>query len=203
MKKTILILLVFCGSAHAASIGPIYTIYDSDRIKSEMGFKASIGSTWNLWGSFERPDLQLVGQNMGRVETWGIGVGFAHEWDKIGLFGDFGYFMPSTDPADNIRHEAVSTSLCNDHCRGLEPPTWNHTVYKLSDDFGFRLGASYAITERFKATFAYRGLSFNESLDACTGADSGCKFPVTGSHWQNRKTVKFNAWEAGIMFKLR
>ena len=187
----------------AISIGPTFNVYESERIKSEFGAKVEVGERFYAWGSYEHPRLQLVGQNMGELELWGAGLGFRHELnDRLDVFGEFGYFWPSTDPADNIRDEAVATSLRKDH--GEPGLHWEHTVYKLSSDYGARLGLSYAATDAIYLSLAYRHLSLNEALDACTGPDPGCEFPVSpgSSHWQNRKTLKLNSFEigAGIRF---
>lgn len=201
--RALILLLIPSLAWSQVEVGPTFNVYDSDRIKSEVGAKASVGKRFYLWGSYEHPRLQLVGQNMGAVELWGAGLGFRHELnDRLELFGEFGYFWPSTDPADNIRDEAVATSLRKDH--GEPGLHWEHTVYKLSSDYGARLGLSYAATKRTHLSLAYRYLSLNEALDACTGPDSGCEFPVSpgSSHWQNRKTIKLNSFEigAGIRF---
>lgn len=187
---------VFALSAAAeVQVGISHSIADSERVKAATGYHVNAGRSVYVWGSYETPDVQLVGQSLGDVELIGAGLGLRSE-GRLRWFAEFGYFDASASTVDGIRDEAVWTQLKSDH----GTPTWHpaHTVYALEDGYGGRLGASYAIRQRFLVSLAYRALKLDEGYDACTGADPTCDYPVDGRHWQNRKTLDLSAVEFGL-----
>lgn len=200
MKLISILITVFLCPAVSAQIdlSTVHGTYDSERLKSDWGYQIRAGQSMYVWGSYETPALQLVGQNLNSLKLWGIGIGYRHVWDRIQVFGEFGYFDPSISPDDNIRDEAVWRQLRNDHGETDWHPT--HTVYDLQHGYGGRLGISYEIAKHLIVSVAYRFLSLNESLDACGGSDPTCAYPVESGngHWQNRQTLKLGTIEAGI-----
>ena len=105
------------------------------------------------------------------------------------------YHHPKVSVDSLVQDEAVWTALKNDH----GTPDWipEHTTYRLKSEYGGRIGISY-IYKKAVFSLSYRFLSFDERIDACTGTDSSCEFPVDGNHWQNGNTLKLNSMEFSI-----
>lgn len=190
----LLLLLLFASSAAAeVQVGVSHGTPDSERLKTYTGYTINVGGEGYVWGSYENMDVQLVGQNLGDVDLWGAGLGVRGPW---GAFAEFGYFVSDESTVDLIRNEAVVTALENHH--GEIPFHPKHTVYRLGNGYGGRLGASYELWDDVLLTAAYRVLKLNEGYDACTGKDPSCDFPVDGRHWQDRVTLQFKGFEFGM-----
>jgi hypothetical protein len=203
MMRVVLAALLLSPALAAAEtnveVGVAYATYDSQRVLSEPNLQIRVGGRIYLWGGYENPDLKLVGQSIGDVKMLAGGAGFRHQQGPISFFAEFGLFRPDVTTVPIIRNEAVWTQLRNDH----GDPGWHptHTVYELEEKYGGRIGVGYDVTDYLKTTVVYRVLRLDEELDACTGSDPKCGFPVTdGLHWQNRSTLNMSAVELGLFF---
>lgn len=176
------------------AISPYFSTYDTT-IKTDYGIHLSVGEPLYLWGSWEKPSLQRVGQNMGSLSLPGFGMGFK----KDILFLELGYYWPSVNPDENIRNEVVDQLLENDH--GKPGVTWEKFAYDIKARWGGRVGVSVDVTERFSVFGAYRFLKGNEGYDACIGPGEGCEFGRERSHWQNRDTISLSSVQVGATFR--
>jgi hypothetical protein len=195
----LLMLPTLATAETKVEVGVAYATYDSQRVLSEPNLQLRLGSRVYLWGSYENPDIKLVGQSIGDVKMLAGGLGLRHQQGPLSYFAEFGLFYPEVSTVPLIRDEAVWTQLRNDH----GDPGWHpkHTVYDLEAKYGGRIGVGYALTESVKATVVYRTLRLDEELDACTGSDARCGYPVTdGLHWQNRSTLNMSSVELGLFF---
>jgi len=190
MNELLLALLIF----PQIEIDVTHSTYTSERVMSEWGAQIRAGKDFYLVGTYEMPKFTLIGQGY-NMDILGYGAGYRKCKDKICGFGEVLYHKPVISVNKFVRDESVWTKLKNDH--GV--PDWEpeHTTYRLDSGYGSRIGLSY---EHKNMTFSlsYRSLSFDERIDACTGEDSRCKFPVDGNHWQNGNTLKLNSMEFGI-----
>lgn len=183
--------------AHAeVELGIGYSIADSERIDAVEAYTLRVGGPLYAWAGYENPDISLMGQSIGDVALISAGLGVRHDFDSpLRLFGEFGYFSSDISTIGPIRDEAVVAKLKHDH--GPIPFRPDHTVYRIGDGYGGRVGAAY-LWPHAAASVSYRALKLDEGLDACTGDNPGCHFPVEGSHWQNRATLDFSAVEFGL-----
>ncbi len=197
MKLGFILIALSMNAAAEVSVGVFHETQDSERLKAVTGIQVRAGGDAYLWGSYSKPDVQLMGQNLGKVDLYGAGLGLRHKWDRVSVFGEFGWFKSDESTTKtSIQNESILAALKHDHGRIPFHPT--QTTYSLSNGYGGRLGASCDVSDWLRVSAAYRSLKLNEGYDACTGNDGSCDFPHEKGHWQNRKTLNFSGVEFGV-----
>jgi len=182
------------------TLSPYFSVYDST-VKSDYGIEIAMGDPLYAFVSYESPDLQILGQNMGGLTLPGFGIGYrTHVVKKLSVFLEFGmYYTPSIQPATNIEAEVVNQLLVND----FGQPGWNpdYYSYKLQSDFGGKVGLSLDLSDRLSVFGAYRYLKVRENFDMCEIGP--CEYGESGKHWQERNVLDLSSAQIGISFKFR
>ena len=175
-----------------------YTVPQSERVSPSWSVHGTFGSDLYVTAGYAKHPVSLVGQSIGSARLLSAGVGY--RWKN--LFMELAYYWNTTKTDPEIRDEAVWQKLQNDH--GV--PGWSpeHTVYRLKDGLGARVGLTGRVRGAVAWWVSYRFLSAGEAIDACTGPDPQCKFPVEPGerHWQNRRQMNLGAFELGVGFRL-
>jgi len=224
LKYLGLLLLLIASSAWSeVRVGIISSTYtgnnDARNVKTSSGLQLKIGGDVGyVWGSLENPGFSIVGQTMGNIEMVGYGLGIQHKWSPVGVFLEFGRFIPGHERGHPIvQNEALSRVLVNHHGNqnrtilALPPRNFQfpHTTYRLDNGYGGRLGLSYD-KGRFQGTIAYRFFAMGERMNAWINSDGSDTEPFfgsplvdqpTGLWWQEHGTFSMSAIEVGIAIR--
>lgn len=182
-------------------LSPHLNTYEST-IRTEPGIHVAVADPLYLWGSYEAPDLRLVGQYM-PAKVAGGGLGYRLKFERAAIFVEAGYYWPEVNPLEVVKDEVVEQILINDH----GDPGWHADtfIYKLSAGWGGRIGVDVEVTSRTSVWAAYRFLQFNEHVAMCEGTER-CKWPDTTNaglrHWVNADTQSFSSLQVGVSLKI-
>lgn len=182
------------------AFSPFLSTYDST-IKTEPGISVQIGDPIYLSVSYEKPQLQIVGQNV-PTKIVGASLGLSQRVsDKTRVFIEGGYYWPSASPLDVVRDEIVEQVLINDHGH----PTFKggHFDYKLHDGWGGRVGVEFSLSKRLSVFGAYRFLKLGEDFRMCN-FEEACVWPVPkgGRFWVNKDTRNYSSIQMGVSIRL-
>lgn len=190
-------LLLASASQADIAIGPVHGVFDSNRIESETGIQVRLSANDTyMWASYEKPHVQLMGQNLGAIRLIGSGVGAQLELNKDwNFFAEVGYFWSDESTTELIRDEAVEAKLKQDF--GKPPFKADNTSYFVKNSYGGRVGVSYEVSKHIKTSIAYRVLALDEGYDLWKGPLENRSLEC-GCWWQERHSLNMNAFEIGL-----
>jgi hypothetical protein len=182
------------------ALSPLFAGYTGD-IDGDFGIHVAMGDPIYLWGSYERPEYRIVGQDMNRLQIPGVGIGYRAGDGKWKVSFEAGYFYPSVDPDENIKDEIVGVALVG----SFGSPGWkpDHYAYSVRKALGGRVAASYEVSDTVDVFVAARKLSIRQRFSFCTGDDPVCEYPVeTGQHWLMFRNLPATSIQLGFTINL-
>ena len=177
----------------------MHQTYGDDFSAGDPSVQLKVGGSLYAWGAYEKPDLFLVGQEIGSAEILSVGVGYRYD----GVFIEFGYFEPDVSTVQNIRDEGVTTTL-NNHHGWAGTRRFDDTTYDIKGGYGGRIGVSHRMSKRLSVQASYRFLTLTEEMDATVGVcgwPEAEESPDCESWWQERDDTDLGAFEVGLFFR--
>lgn len=167
--------------------------------KLKLGLK---GNPLYLWGSYDTPDIRMLGQSIADAKVIGAGVGVtSHISPYWSVFMDAGWGKISTDVTATIRDEVVYAQLVRHHASETrEIPAGDpeddpnaQTAYTLGGGFMGRVGMSYQFTTHLSVTTSYRYFMAEEYIRLWD--DEVVNDPTLGGWWEEKNKVDLSAFE--------
>ena len=169
------------------------------------------GKPYYLWGSYETATSRMLGQPVAETAVLGAGLGLRYDInDKIFIFGEVGAAFMTHDIKEFVQQEIVYTDLVKTHAQGHRPPpvdpskgngqpydqSYYSTLWDVEPKFIGRIGGGYKITPSLSATFAYRPLFAEETLELWDQEqrDAGLGW------WQETRGKDYSTLEVGIEY---
>jgi opacity protein-like surface antigen len=198
IKKLLAAVALVVGmSATAIELGATYSVPKTNRMDSDIGYVIKTTDALYGWADYNSNQFRLLGQRMGAMKVYSLGLGLRYDTGKIGFFGEFGYFYPKADPLELIQDEAVARALVNQ----FGDNHFDNTNYDLEPSMGGRVGINYRPFKNIEASLSYRFVQFQEELDAWDGTDPEPIVDVSPNFWQTRGFFDYGGAEFGVMVR--
>ena len=127
---------------------------DGQKLPSGVGLNFRWGTFRDTglyaWASYERPELEMGGEKLADLDTFGLGVGLRVPFEnKFYAFAELGAYLPNSTNEAKLPMGGEFTSWSLDYNAGL----------------GGSLGLGYDVTDRFTVNAKYRFLDMTQKVD--------------------------------------
>jgi len=200
---------VFCRTVLAdveGSVGVYQSIY-TDEAASEWSFGGRLGHSSTpayLVASYEGPDVKILGQPMGSMDIFTVGLGAPHEVSEgFSLYIEGGWAFIDLAKNDAIVQEVAYTWLVGRH--GVEGPVipvdfcYKHcfsSSYDVDDGFTARIGGTWDITEHWAISGSYKWTYLDQEITIFDPE----KRANGGGYWREDETLDLSSVEIGVMY---
>ena len=192
-------------TALTLSVALGYSQYtDEEGPEPEAHFKVEVGheeSPLYAFGGYEQLDNRILGQALGELDIFSVGLGARKNIGDFFAFGEIGYGLVDNAANMVIQQEIVYTELVGRHERPFRPiPVFPQgpydqdsyeTVYEVDDGILGAIGVGYQPTESLSFTMAYRPFYVREHMeiyDEETRASGG-------GWWQESRSLDLSSWQ--------
>jgi len=187
----------------AAAVTAIFNTPVDQNLNSGLAFKASLDFTNNayVWASAGRHRQTMLGQRMGNVETYALGLGWKFD---SGFFLESGYAKQEIEENPPIWREAIYHSFLPEFGKPPFADNWTQTnyEYKIEPEVMFRAGYEWDITKHLSLQAAvkyhivreYRK-TYNPNF-LVDNAEGGEAYP----YWEKESRLNNSSFEMGITY---
>jgi len=183
------------------TLGIGYNVPTDERTESEYAYYLSVGDPFYVWGSYEDPDANQLGQPLGGLDMYGVGAGYSFAIsERTNAFIEYGYYKADPQPKPNVEWEIVEYTLRRDFGQPLFTAS-NH-VYELESSNGVTLGLEHEFNDNVGVSVSYRALAMGEKFEMWTGERHDPSKPETDCvcWWVMSENRNLSAVQARITY---
>ncbi len=192
-------------TALTLSVALGYSQYtDEEGPEPEVHYKIEVGheeSPLYAFGGYEQLDVRMLGQAIGELDIFSVGLGARKNIGDFFVYGELGYGVLDNSPVDKIQQEIVYTELVGRHNVEFRPiPVYPQgpydqesyeTVYEVDDGILGAIGVGYQPTEHLSFTIAYRPFYVREHMEIYDEE----RRARGGGWWQESRSLDLSSWQ--------
>lgn len=184
----------------AVAVSSLFNFAAGDDVYNSQTLHVSVDITAGAyaWASYGEGRQDRLTQRMGKVQTYGGGLGY----ERNGFFVEVGYLDQKFDSDPRVAREVAYHMFTADFGTPPFAENWTQTDYKHEPegDISFRIGYEHSFTKSISGIISYQHFkpseywrTFNPDF-LVDGAEGGENYP----YWEGNKRVDNSALQIGI-----
>ena len=189
------------------AVGIQQSLY-TDGSSNEWSFGGKLGHTSTpvyLWGLYEGPTAKILGQPMGDMDLFSVGVGTSLKVSRaVRVFIETGYVFTDIELNDNVVDEVNYTWLVSRHDAGgnrnvpvpcaYNPGCYDYQ-YSVDDGVVARVGVRWELSPNVAVTGSYKFTYLDQEMTI-----KRPEFEDGQGYWREDETLDLSAFEVGVWY---